>query len=255
MQTSSNQGGFVCPLYILLDESASMDANGGIDASNRGLPELHSAIASNPILSERYRIGLITFSDIAEELLPLSKLSDLIALPGCIAKGMANYGKAFNLLRDVIDRDITNLKSQGMQVSRPIVIFITNGEPTDDWEASYRALTDRTINKHAPNILPFGYMGANKEVIEKISASSQFNHFQLNLSQFNLIDEPAVVWKSISGCLGNVFNAIARPASPQEVRPDSASKPIDKKSKKSIFGVLAVVVLTQILIQFLMYLF
>jgi len=254
MQTSSNQGGFVIPVYLLLDESASMDANGGIDASNRGLPELHWRIAGDPLVSDKYRIGLITFSDIAEELLPLSNLSDVRAMPVCTAKGMANYGEAFNLLRVVIARDITNLKSQGMDVGRPIVFFITDGEPTDDWEASYRALTDRTINKHAPNIIPFGYVGANKEVIEKISASSRFN-----LSQLNLIDEPAIVWKSISDCLkndfNNVFNATAGLASPQEVRPDSASKPIGKESKKSIFGVLAVVVLTQILIQILMYLF
>ena len=254
MQTSSNQGRFILPVYLLLDESASMDANGGIDASNRGLPELHRAIAGDPIVCDRYRIGLITFSDTAEELLPSFNLADVAAMPCCLAKGMANYGEAFNLLRDVIARDITNLKSQGMQVYRPAVFFITNGEPTDDWEANYRALTDRTINKHAPNIIPFGYVGANKEVIEKISASSRFN-----LSHLNLIDEPAIVWKSISDCLkndfNNVFNATAGLASPQEVRPDSASKPVGKKSKQSIFGVLAVAVLTQILIRFLMYLF
>ena len=94
MQTSSNQGEFVCPVYLLLDESASMDANGGIDASNRGLPELHRAIAVDPWLFTRYRIGLITFSDIAEELLPLSHFCDVASMPGCIAKGMANSGKA-----------------------------------------------------------------------------------------------------------------------------------------------------------------
>ena len=146
---------------------------------------------------------MITFSDIAEELLPLSNLTNVRAMPVCTAKGMANYGEAFNLLRDVIDRDITNLKSQGMRVLRPIAILITNGEPTDDWEASYSALTDRTINKHAPHILLFGYMGANKEVIEKISVSSQFAF----LLDEPAIDEPAIVWKSIITLLSYVFNA------------------------------------------------
>ena len=145
---SESAGNAVLPFYILCDESGSMDANGGIDAVNRGLPELHATIAGDPLVADKCRIGLITFSDIAEELLPLSNLSDVQAMPGCAAKGMTNYGEAFNLLRVVIARDITNLKSQGMQVYRPAVFFITDGEPTDDWEANYRALTDKTGNKY-----------------------------------------------------------------------------------------------------------
>ena len=154
-------GNAVLPFYILCDESGSMDANGGIDAVNNGLPELHAAIAGDPLVSDKCRIGLITFSDIAEELLPLSNLSDVQAMPGCAAKGMTNYGEAFNLLRVVIARDIANMKSQGIQVYRPAVFFITDGDPTDDWEANHRALTDKNINPQAPHIIAFGVAGAN----------------------------------------------------------------------------------------------
>ena len=121
MQTSSNQGRPILPVYLLLDESASMDANGGIDASNRGLLEFHAFIAGDPRVADTCNVGVITFSDVAEELLPLSNLCDVAAMPLCFAKGLANYGKAFNLLRDVIDRDIANLESQGMQNYRPAV--------------------------------------------------------------------------------------------------------------------------------------
>lgn len=171
---SESAGNAVLPFYILCDESGSMDANGGIDAVNRGLPELHATIAGDPLVADKCRIGLITFSDIAEELLPLSNLSDVQAMPGCTAKGMTNYGEAFNLLRVVIARDITNLKSQGMQVYRPAVFFITDGEPTDDWEANYRALTDKNGNKQAPNIIAFGVAGANPGVIGKIGTTAAF---------------------------------------------------------------------------------
>ena len=183
MQRSSNQGRRIVPVYLLLDESGSMDTNGGIDASNSCLPELHRRIAIDPLVADKCRIGLITFSDIAEELLPLSNLMDVVAIPGCTAKGMSNYGEAFNLLRDVIDRDITNLKSQGMQVYRPAVFFITDGEPTDDWEAAHLALMDKT-NPWSPHIFSYGYTGANQNIIEKIGNES-------------LIGEPAVVWEHI----------------------------------------------------------
>jgi uncharacterized protein YegL len=180
---SESAGNAVLPFYILCDESGSMDANGGIDAVNRGLPELHATIAGDPLVSDKCRIGLITFSDIAEELLPLSNLSDVQAMPGCTAKGMTNYGEAFNLLRVVIARDITNLKSQGMQVYRPAVFFITDGEPTDDWEAAHLALMDKT-NPWSPHLFSYGYTGANQNIIEKIGNES-------------LIGEPAVVWEHI----------------------------------------------------------
>jgi len=63
-------GNTVLPFYILCDESASMDANGGIDAVSQFLPQIHAEISSDPLVSDKCRIGLITFSDIAEELLP-----------------------------------------------------------------------------------------------------------------------------------------------------------------------------------------
>ena len=68
--STETSGNAVLPFYILCDESGSMDANGGIDAINSGLPELHAAIAGDPLVSDKCRIGLLTFSDIAEELLP-----------------------------------------------------------------------------------------------------------------------------------------------------------------------------------------
>jgi uncharacterized protein YegL len=125
-------------------------------------------------MNEYVRVSIVSFSDSAEVLLPLSNLSDVGAMPGCAAKGLTNYGEAFNLLRVVIQRDIANLKAQGLQVYRPAVFFITDGEPTDDWEANHRALTDKTMNPQAPHIISFGVAGANAAVIGKIGTKAAF---------------------------------------------------------------------------------
>jgi len=166
----------ILPFYIVCDESGSMEGIGGIDAINSGLPELHSTIASDPLVSDKCRIGLISFSDIAEELLPLSRATDIPAMPGVQAKGVTNYGEAFTLLRYVIDRDIDALKSQGYQVFRPAVFFITDGEPTDDqtWEPTYRSLIDKNSNRRAPNVIAFGVNGANATTIGKIGTVGAF---------------------------------------------------------------------------------
>jgi uncharacterized protein YegL len=167
-------GEAILPFYIMCDESGSMDANGGIDAINQGLPELHATICADPLVTDKCRIGLITFSDYAEELLPLSKMSDVTAMPGCTAKGLTNYGEAFNLLRSAISRDIADLKSQGYQVYRPAVFFITDGEPTDEWEMDYRALVDKNANRQAPNVIAFGVGGSDPHTIGRVGTVGAF---------------------------------------------------------------------------------
>ena len=169
-------GNEILPFYILCDESGSMDANGGIDAVNKGLSELHATLIRDPLLSDKCRIGLIVFSDLAEELVPLSNLADIEKMPGCTAKGMTNYGEAFKLLRAIISRDIAAMKSRGMQVYRPAVFFISDGVPSDvdDWESSHRELTDKSVNSQAPNIISFGVDGAIPSVIGKIGTAAAF---------------------------------------------------------------------------------
>ena len=216
-------GNAVLPFYILCDESGSMDANGGIDAVNRGLPELHATIAGDPLVSDKCRIGLITFSDIAEELLPLSNLSDVQAMPGCAAKGMTNYGEAFNLLRVVISRDISNMKSQGIQVYRPAVFFITDGEPTDDWEANHRALTDKNVNPQAPHIIAFGVAGANPAVIGKIGTKAAFIANQ-GVEPGNALKE---ILKSLTNTIVNSSSSSSPTLIVQQAPPGTTAVPLD----------------------------
>lgn len=216
-------GNAVLPFYILCDESGSMDANGGIDAVNRGLPELHATIAGDPLVSDKCRIGLITFSDIAEELLPLSNLSDVQAMPGCAAKGMTNYGEAFNLLRVVISRDISNMKAQGIQVYRPAVFFITDGEPTDDWEANHRALTDKNVNPQAPHIIAFGVAGANAAVIGKIGTKAAFIANQ-GVDPGNALKE---ILKSLTNTIVNSSSSSSPTLMVQQAPPGTTAVPLD----------------------------
>ena len=166
----------ILPFYFVCEESESIDSLGGIAALNGLLPDLHAEIASNPLVADKCRIGLITFSDTAEELMSLTKLSDVVAMPGMQARGVTNYGSVFDLLKQVIVRDIANLKSQGFEVFRPAVFFITDGEPTDDpaWENSYRSLMDKATFRQYPNIIAFGVHGANASVIGKVGSVGAF---------------------------------------------------------------------------------
>lgn len=157
----------ILPFYIVCDESGSMGANGGIDAINRALPEVHATLAADPLVSDKARIGLIVFSDEAEELMALTRAADVSAFPGVHAKGLTNFGDAFTLLRTVIKRDIADLQQQGYEVYRAAVFFISDGEPTASWQAEYDAMQN---DKGArANIVSFGVDSADVNVMKSIA--------------------------------------------------------------------------------------
>jgi uncharacterized protein YegL len=157
------------PFYIICDESQSMEGS-KLDACNKALPEIHKAIASDPIVNDKVRIGVISFSDSAEVLLPLSKMTDVVGFPGLVVKGGTNYGSAFTCLKQTIQDDLTALKAQNeVRVNRPIVFFISDGEPTDtNWQAAHAAVADKNWS-FSPHIIAFGVGGAQAETIREVA--------------------------------------------------------------------------------------
>lgn len=160
------------PVYLVCDVSGSMDAYGGIDQINRLIPEIHDAIASDPIMSDCIKFGIIEFSDAANELLQISNLTDTAEIPGLlVADGLTNYENIFNYLREIIARDISQIKERNIAVYRPLVLFFTDGNPSDDnWLASYHALTDQNLNPLAPNLFAVGVEGSNPAIIGNMSS-------------------------------------------------------------------------------------
>ena len=84
-----NLGVTVLPFYVVCDESSSM-AGESIDAVNQGIGELFLTIHNDPIVDERIRVGIVTFNDTAQVLLPLTRLSDISSTPGCVASGSSS---------------------------------------------------------------------------------------------------------------------------------------------------------------------
>lgn len=152
--------------YIVCDESGSMGPNGGIQAINVALPELHATLAADPLVVDKSRLSIIAFSDTAEVILPLARVTDVADMPGVAEQGMTNYGLAFALLRQTIEYDIKTMKSQGYRVYRPCVFFMSDGEPTDQWEGEYQALINHS---YRPHIVAFGVDGADPGILAKIA--------------------------------------------------------------------------------------
>jgi len=132
-----------------------------IDVLNDALRDLHQAIASDPIVTDKAWFSLIGFSTTPEVLLPLSDLSQVATMPGLSAKGSTDFGAVFRLLKQTIEADVARLKADGATVYRPAVFFMSDGMPTDpDWQRGLDELLDPNF-KQRPNVIAFGFGDAN----------------------------------------------------------------------------------------------
>lgn len=145
----------VLPFYLVCDESGSMGPL--IDLMNRDLlPELHRAIATDPVVADKTRFAIIGFAQYAHVLQPLVDLSDLAELPELEVRGTTNFGKAFTVLKQAIEDDVRELKREGHRPYRPAVFFLSDGRPTDkDWISAHGRLVDPAFPLR-PNIIAFG---------------------------------------------------------------------------------------------------
>lgn len=166
---ADDDGAQVLPFYIVLDESGSM-AGESIKAVNDALPDLWSAIAADPNVNDKTRVSILTFTDNATVLVPLTRMADLANMPGVTAKGATSYGAAFQLLKKTIETDMRDLKNTGFQTIRPVCFFISDGEPTDPavWKSEHQKLTDPSF-AYAPVIIAFGVAGATAATIKEVA--------------------------------------------------------------------------------------
>lgn len=165
---ANNAGIQVLPFYLLCDESGSMSGT-PIQAVNDGLQKIWKQLIKSPASSDKAWVSVISFSDTAEVLVPLTDLQKLTSMPGCQTKGGTNYGNAFRKMKQVIDGDVMNLKAQQLKVIRPVVFFMSDGEPTDaGWEQAHTELTDPNY-AFRPHIMSFGIGSADGYTIDSVA--------------------------------------------------------------------------------------
>ena len=168
----------VFPVCLLVDVSWSMtgspqDAVRPIDAVNKVLPELQQVILDNPGTGEIARVALVTFSDTAECVLPLSDLK-YATLPVLQPQSGTNFAPGLRTARQALVDGITGL-GRGTRFHRPVVFFISDGEhiAAEDWAPAFRQLASRE-DKFGAEVVSFGFGQANRDVITQVSTRHAF---------------------------------------------------------------------------------
>jgi uncharacterized protein YegL len=136
------------PVIVLADTSGSMAENGKIDALNASLKSMVETFAKESRLRAEIQVGLIIFGGKAQMQLPLVAAHSVTGLTELLAEGATPMGAAFDLARQLLE-DKHSIPSRSY---RPVLILLSDGQPTDEWEAPFKALCESERAQKATRI-------------------------------------------------------------------------------------------------------
>lgn len=125
------------PVIVLADISGSMADEGKIEALNLALNDMVKAFSQQSRIRAEIQVGLITFGgEDANAHLPLVAAHQVTHLASLKAEGATPLGKALALATRLLeDRELIPARAY-----RPVLVLVSDGLPTDDWEPAFAAL-------------------------------------------------------------------------------------------------------------------
>lgn len=156
------------PVYLLLDCSFSMLGD-PIVAVNQGTQTLVRELQDSPQALETAWVSVITFGGNVKQLVELTPV-DRFQPPDLSASGGTPMGGALSILNNAINREVRTGQTQDHQKDyKPLVFLLTDGQPTDSWEESAKAIKNRADRKIA-DIYAIGCgNNADRSTLEKIT--------------------------------------------------------------------------------------
>ena len=126
------------PVYLLLDTSGSMTGE-PIEAVKNGMQMMVHSLRQNPQAIETAFVSIITFDSEAKQLIPLTDLASFQTVD-LKAAGTTALGAALSLLANKLENEVTKTTLEQKGDWKPIVFIMTDGVPTDDWQAGFQKL-------------------------------------------------------------------------------------------------------------------
>lgn len=152
------------PVYLVLDTSGSMTGE-PIEAVKNGLSTLLTALRSDPHALETAYLSVITFDSAAKQLVPLTDLASFQE-PNLTAQGTTSMGEALNLVATCIDNEVKKSSPEQKGDWKPLVFFMTDGQPTDDWQ---KGLNNFKTKKTGMVVACAAGTGADASILKQIT--------------------------------------------------------------------------------------
>ena len=123
------------PINFMVDCSGSM-TGAPIESVKSGIRAVHDELLNEPYAVEHAWLFVITFSDSASQVVPLTELA-AFSVPDLVAGGRTALGAGLNLLMDCINSEVCTRGSEtNFRDAKPLAFLFINRNPTDDCEAA-----------------------------------------------------------------------------------------------------------------------
>jgi uncharacterized protein YegL len=152
------------PVYLLLDTSGSMSGE-PIEAVKNGVQVMISSLRQNPQAIETAFISVITFDSSAQQVIPLTDLASF-QMVDIKATGVTALGDALKLVSNKIDTEVAKTTTEQKGDWKPLVFIMTDGIPTDDWQAG---LSEFKKRKTAFTVACAAGSGADTAILKQIT--------------------------------------------------------------------------------------
>lgn len=122
-----------CPCILLLDVSGSMSGR-PINELNAGLVTFRDELLADPLALKRVELGIVTFGPVHVEQ-PFTSAANFFP-PILFAQGDTPMGAAITKALDMVEERKREYRANGISYYRPWIFLITDGTPTDEWQAA-----------------------------------------------------------------------------------------------------------------------
>ncbi|MCL6557469.1 MAG: VWA domain-containing protein [Firmicutes bacterium] len=191
------------PLHFIwiVDCSGSMNINGKIQELNfaikEALPHMKKIAEENPFAQVFVRA--ITFSSGAQWHIPVTPLEEF-SWVDLSADGVTDLGRALTMVADEL-----KIPPMTERALPPVLVLVSDGQPTDDYASGLKTLMDQPWGKKAVRIAIAIGQDADYEVLQKFIGNPEVKPLQAN--------NPETLVKYIRWVSTAVLKAASAPAS------------------------------------------
>ena len=139
-----------CPCILLLDVSGSMSGR-PINELNAGLVTFRDELLADPLALKRVELGIVTFGPVH-----------------VFAQGDTPMGAAITKALDMVEERKREYRANGISYYRPWIFLITDGAPTDEWQAAANKVFRGEEDKRFA-FFSIGVQGADMKTLAQIS--------------------------------------------------------------------------------------
>lgn len=157
-----------CACMLVLDTSGSM-SGAPIHELNQGLQAFVEAVQEDEMSAYSVEVGVITAGGTVREELSFTTANTIREVSPLVADGITPLGAAVELaLRRLEERKAT-YKRAGVAYYQPWLVIISDGEPTDSWQAVAQQ-TSALSQQRKLVVMPVGVSQANMAILGQFSS-------------------------------------------------------------------------------------